>query len=165
MSEINKLLVIEILDQACSLETIMADMYTLFEKSFIEDSDFWKQLAYEELNHAALIKSVSSNPNPTMSEQFIHDAPNDLFQEVVKAKEWATSLFIKFSEVKPDRVTAFNTAIEAEKTAGELHFQSIMTKESDSWLIKVLQELNEYDPDHLRRIEEYVKEKNITLYA
>ena len=161
MSEINKLLVLEILDQASSLETIMADMYTLFEKSFTEDSDFWKTLAYEELNHAALIKSVKGNP--AMSEQYIHGAPHDLLQEIVKAKEWATSLFIKFSEVKPDRVTAFNTAIEAEKTAGELHFQSIMTKESDSWLIKVLQELNEYDRDHLRRIEEYVKEKNITL--
>jgi hydroxyethylthiazole kinase-like sugar kinase family protein len=96
-----------------------------------------------------------------MSEQFIHDAPNDLFQEIVKAKEWATSLFIKFSEVTPDRITAFNTAIEAEKTAGELHFQSIMTKESNSWLIKVLQQLNEYDRDHLKRIEAYVKEKNI----
>ena len=159
MSEINKLLVLEILDLASSLETIMADMYTLFEKSFTEDSVFWKTLAYEELNHAALIRSVKGNP--AMSEQFIHDAPNDLLQEIVKAKEWATSMFIKFSEVKPDRVTAFNTAIEAEKTAGELHFQSIMTKESDSWLIKVLQKLNEYDRDHLKRIEEYVKEKNI----
>ena len=159
MSEINKLLVLEILDLASSLETIMADIYTLFEKSFTEDSVFWKTLAYEELNHAALIRSVKGNP--AMSEQFIHDAPNDLLQEVVKAKEWAISLFIKFSEVKPDRTTAFNTAIEAEKTAGELHFQSIMTKESDSWLIKVLQKLNEYDRDHLKRIEEYVKEKNI----
>ena len=159
MSALDKNLILEFLDQASSLETIMADMYTLFEKSFAEDADFWKELAYEELNHAALIKSVSSNP--AMSEQFIHDAPNDLFQEVIKAKEWAASLVIKFSEVKPDRTTAFNTAIEAEKTAGELYFQSIMTKESDSWLIKVLQELNEYERDHLKRIEEYVKEKNI----
>ena len=159
MSARDKNLILEFLDQASSLETIMADMYTLFEKSFAEDADFWKELAYEELNHAALIKSVSSNP--AMSEQFIHDAPNDLFQEVVKAKEWATSLFIKFSEVTPDRITAFNTAIEAEKTAGELYFQSIMTKESDSWLIKALQQLNEYERDHLKRIEEYVKEKKI----
>jgi hypothetical protein len=159
MSALDKNLILEFLDQASSLETIMADMYTLFEKSFAEDSDFWKQLAYEELNHAALIKSVSRNP--AMSEQFTHDAPNDLFQEIVKAKEWATSLFIKFSEVTPDRITAFNTAIEAEKTAGELHFQSIMTKESNSWLIKVLKQLNEYDRDHLKRIEAYVKEKNI----
>jgi hypothetical protein len=159
MSALNKNLILEILVQASSLELIMANMYTLFEKSFTEDSDFWKQLAHEELSHAALLKSAISNPK--MSKQLVHDAPNDLLQEVVKAKEWATSLLIKFSEAKPDRLIAFNTAIEAEKTAGELHVQSLMTKENDSWFIKVLQELNEYDRDHLKRIEEYVKEHKI----
>ena len=159
MSTLNKNLILEFLVQASSLELMMANMYTLFEKSFIEDSDFWKQLAHEELSHAALLKTAISNPE--MSKQLVHDASKDLLQEVVKAKEWATSLLIKFSEVKPDRLTAFNTAIEAEKTAGELHFQNIMTKESDSWFIKVLQELNEYDRDHLKRINLYMKDKNI----
>ena len=159
MSALDKNLILEFLDRASSLELIMANMYTLFEKSFTKDSDFWKQLAQEELSHAALLKSAISNPE--MSKQLAHDASNDLLQEVVKAKEWATSLLIKFSEVKPDRLTAFNTAIEAEKTAGELHFQSIMTKESDSWFIKVLRELNEYDRDHLRRINLYMTDNNI----
>jgi hypothetical protein len=72
----------------------MANMYTLFEKSFAEDSDFWKQLAYEELSHAALLKSAISNPE--MSKQIVHDVPIDLLQEIVQAKEWATSLLIKF---------------------------------------------------------------------
>ena len=159
MSALDKNLILEFLDRASSLELIMANMYTLFEKSFTEDSDFWKQLAQEELSHAALLKTAINNPE--MSKQLAHDASNDLLQEVVKAKEWATSLLIKFSEVKPDRLTAFNTAIEAEKTAGELHFQSIMTKESDSWFIKVLRELNEYDRDHLKRINLYMTDNNI----
>lgn len=159
MSALDKNLILEFLDRASSLELIMANMYTLFEKSFAEDSDFWKQLAQEELSHAALLKTAISNPE--MSKQLAHDVSNDLLQEVVKAKEWATSLLIKFSEVKPDRLTAFNTAIEAEKTAGELHFQSIMTKESDSWFIKVLRELNEYDLDHLKRINLYMTDNNI----
>jgi hypothetical protein len=159
MSALDKNLILEFLDRASSLELVMANMYTLFEKSFTEDSDFWKQLAQEELSHAALLKTATSNPE--MSKQLAHDVSNDLLQEVVKAKEWATSLLIKFSEVKPDRLTAFNTAVEAEKTAGELHFQRIMTKESDSWFIKVLRELNEYDRDHLRRINLYITENNI----
>ena len=159
MSALDKNLILEFLDRASSLELIMANMYTLFEKSFTEDSDFWKQLAQEELSHAALLKTAINNPE--MSKQLAHDASNDLLQEVVKAKEWATALLIKFSEVKPDRLTAFNTAIEAEKTAGELHFQSIMTKESDSWFIKVLRELNEYDRDHLKRINLYMTDNNI----
>jgi hypothetical protein len=159
MSALDENLILEFLDQASSLELILANMYNLFEKTFTEDSDFWKQLAQEELSHAALLKSAMSNPE--MSKQLAPDATNDLLQEVVKDKKWATTLLIKFSEVKPDRLTAFNAAVEAEKTAGELHFQKIMTKESDSWFVKVLRELNEYDRDHLRRIYLYMTDNNI----
>jgi len=69
-------------------------MYTLFKKSFAEDSDFWKQLAYEELSHAALLKNAISNTE--MSKQIVNDVPNDLLQEIVQAKEGVTSLLIKF---------------------------------------------------------------------
>jgi hypothetical protein len=36
-----------------------------------------------------------------------------------------------------------------------------MQKKNDSWFIKVLKELNEYDHDHLKRIKEYVKDHKI----
>ena len=58
-------------------------------------------------------------------------------------------------------MTALNTAIEVEKTAWELHYQSLMTKKSDKWFIDILQELNEYDRDHLKRINFYMKANNI----
>jgi hypothetical protein len=148
-----------ILDEASYLEILMADIYTLFEESFFEDRNFWHQLAHEEKNHAALIRSVKSSH--TMSTQFVSNLPDNLLEENIKTKEWATSLFIKFSQNKPDRKTAFNAAIEIEKTAEEVHYQSIMTKKGDSWFIKVFQELNEYDRDHLKRIIKYVKDNKI----
>ena len=160
MSPIEETLVEDFLDEASALETIMADLYSSFEKSFAEDAVFWKQLADEELNHAALIQNVKSDPE--VSKWFVHDTPDDLVKETVKTMEWATSLVIKYSEEKPDRLTAFNTAIEVEKTAWELHYQSLMTKKSDKWFVDIVQELNEYDRDHLRRINLYIKEKNIT---
>ena len=160
MSPIEETLVEVFLDEASALETIMADLYSSFEKSFAEDAVFWKQLADEELNHAALIQNVKSDPE--VSKWFVHDAPDDLVKETVKTMEWATSLVIKYSEEKPDRLTAFNTAIEVEKTAWELHYQSLMTKKSDKWFVDIVQELNKYDRDHLRRINLYIKEKNIT---
>ena len=160
MSPIEETLVEVFLDEASALETIMADLYSSFEKSFAEDAIFWKQLADEELNHAALIQNVKSDPE--VSKWFVHDAPDDLVKETVKTMEWATSLVIKYSEEKPDRLTAFNTAIEVEKTAWELHYQSLMTKKSDKWFVDIVQELNNYDRDHLRRINLYIKEKNIT---
>ena len=160
MSPIEETLAEAFLDEASALETIMADLYSSFEKSFAEDALFWKQLADEELNHAALIQNVKSDPE--VSKWFVHDAPDDLVKETVKTMEWATSLVIKYSEEKPDRLTAFNTAIEVEKTAWELHYQSLMTKNSDKWFVDIVQELNKYDRDHLRRINLYIKEKNIT---
>ena len=160
MSPIEETLVEVFLDEASALETIMADLYSSFEKSFVEDAVFWKQLADEELNHAALIQNVKSDPE--VSKWFVHDAPDDLVKETVKTMEWATSLVIKYSEEKPDRLTAFNTAIEVEKTAWELHYQSLMTKKSDKWFVDIVQELNKYDRDHLRRINLYIKEKKIT---
>ena len=160
MSPIEETLVEDFLDEASALETIMADLYSSFEKSFAEDAVFWKQLADEELNHAALIQNVKSDPE--VSKWFVHDTPDDLVKETIKTMEWATSLVIKYSEEKPDRLTAFNTAIEVEKTAWELHYQSLMTKKSDKWFVDIVQELNEYDRDHLRRINLYIKEKNIT---
>ena len=160
MSPIEETLVEVFLDEASALETIMADLYSSFEKSFAEDAVFWKQLADEELNHAALIQNVKSDPE--VSKWFVHDVPDDLVKETIKTMEWATSLVIKYSEEKPDRLTAFNTAIEVEKTAWELHYQSLMTKKSDKWFVDIVQELNNYDRDHLRRINLYIKEKNIT---
>ena len=160
MSPIEETLVEVFLDEASALETIMADLYSSFEKWFVEDAVFWKQLADEELNHAALIQNVKSDPE--VSKWFVHDAPDDLVKETVKTMEWATSLVIKYSEEKPDRLTAFNTAIEVEKTAWELHYQSLMTKKSDKWFVDIVQELNKYDRDHLRRINLYIKVNNIT---
>lgn len=159
MSPIEETLVEVFLDEASALETIMADLYSSFEKSFAEDAVFWNQLADEELNHAALIQNVKSDPE--VSKWFVHDAPDDLVKETIKTMEWATSLVIKYSEEKPDRLTAFNTAIEVEKTAWELHYQSLMTKKSDKWFVDIVQELNKYDRDHLRRINLYIKENNI----
>jgi hypothetical protein len=160
MSPIEETLVEVFLDEASALETIMADLYSSFEKWFVEDAVFWKQLAEEELNHAALIQNVKSDPE--VSKWFVHDAPDDLVKETVKTMEWATSLVIKYSEETPDRLTAFNTALEVEKTAWELHYQSLMTKKSDKWFVDIVQELNKYDRDHLRRINLYIKVNNIT---
>lgn len=148
-----------VIEEASRLELVVADLYTVFEKLFPEDAKFWRQLANEEKNHAALLISVKSTPN--MPAMFLPDAANQILQEVIKTKELVTSLYIKFSENRPDRATALNTALQIEKTAWETHYQKIMTQRSDSWFMKVFQELNQYDQDHLQRITRYMQEKKI----
>ena len=128
-------------------------------KLFAEDADFWNKLYYEELNHAALLRSVKSSI--TMSSDYTRTLSTDLLKEIINTKEWATSLLSDFSKASPDRKTAFKTAVEIEKTAGEIHYQKTMNKKTDSWFINTLQQLNEYDLDHLSRLERYIHEKNI----
>ena len=145
------------LDKASQLEILVADLYTLFEKSFPEDSKFWHQLAQEEKNHAELFINI----NPNWSNKFVSSFAPGLLQEIQGFKEWLSPLIIKFSDKKTDRKTAFNTAIKIEKSAGEIDYQNFMNKETDSWILKGLQHINEYERDHLNRLEQYIEENKI----
>jgi hypothetical protein len=106
------------LDAASQLEMLVADLYSIFEKSFSEDELFWHQLAVEEKNHAALIENLKNSSG--CSEQFVSSFAPDLLQEIFQTKELVSSLIVKYSELKPDRKTAFLTAINVEKSAGEI---------------------------------------------
>lgn len=146
-------------DEASQLEMLVADLYTIFEKLFSEDKKFWHQLADEEKNHAALLKTIKNSPG--CSKKFVSSFAPDLLQEILQTKERVSSLIVKYSEIQPDRKTAFTTAISIEKSAGEIAYQNFMTQEADSWILSGLQKLNEYDRDHIKRLEQYVKENKI----
>ena len=147
------------LDEASQLEMLVANLYLIFEKLFSEDELFWHQLAVEEKNHAALIENIKNSPG--CSNQFVSSFAPELLQEILQTKELVSSLIVKYSEVKPDRKTAFNTAINIEKSAGEIAYQNFMTQDVDSWILLGLQKLNEYDRDHIDRLKQYAKENMI----
>jgi hypothetical protein len=147
------------LDEASQLEMLVADLYAIFEKSFSEDSLFWHQLTDEEKNHAALIRTIKNSPG--CSKKFVSSFAPDLLQEILQTKELVSSLIVKYSEKKPDRKTAFVKAISVEKSAGEIAYQDLMTQEADSWILLGLQKLNEYDRDHIKRLEQYAKDNKI----
>jgi len=124
-----------------------------------EDKDFWNQLSNEELKHEAILRSIQNTI--ALSGDFTSGLSNNLLQDVIKTKEWVSSLLVNFSKNPPDRKTAFEAATQIEKTASEVHYQGVMCQEADSWFIQTLQKLNEFDLDHLVRIERYIQEKNI----
>ena len=145
--------------EASGLETLVAELYMLFERSFPEDYDFWHQLALEEKNHATLIRAIQDNPN--WSNQFVSSFAPDLLREVKEVKKWLSSVIAGFSEEKPDRKTAFHTALKVENSAGEIDYQNVMTQNSDSWILKGLQNINKYDRDHINRLKRYMEENKI----
>ena len=116
-------------------------------------------MAHEEKNHAALIRSVESSQE--MSTAFLANFPQDILEENIRTREWATDVFIRISRNRPDRKTAFRTAIEIETSVEEMHYQNIMSKKVDSWFIRMFQELNELDRDHLKRVHRYAKEHKV----
>jgi len=147
------------LNEASKLEIWVANLYTLFAASFPEDVDFWRQLAHEEKDHAALIRTIRANPN--WSDKFVSTFAPGLLQEIIKTNQWLASLYGEFSAKKSDRKTALDTARKIEKSAGEIDYQNFMVQETDSWILKGLQQLNEYERDHLKRVEKYMRENNL----
>ena len=147
------------LNEASQLEIRVANLYTLFAETFPEDADFWRQLAHEEKDHAALIRTIKGNPN--WSDKFVSTFASGLLQEIRKTNQWLSSLYAEFSAKKSDRKTALDTARQIEKSAGEIDYENFMVQETDSWILKGLQRLNEYERDHHKRIEEYMRENNL----
>ncbi len=145
----------QFIDEAIQLELNAAEIYSIFSKAIPEDANFWATLAWEEKNHASVLRTGKEILVPM--DQFPGEILPNVVQALVDTNNWLNSLKEKFSELKPDREAAFAIAIKIESSIGEQHFQRVMDSPSDSNIIKILQVLCEDDIHHLRRIREYMK--------
>lgn len=145
----------QFIDEAIQLELNASEIYSIFSEAIPEDTNFWATLAWEEKNHASVLKTGKEILIPI--EQFPGEILPDVIQVLIETNAWLSSLRDKFSRIKPDRKTAFAIAIKIESSAGEFHFQRVMETPSASKAIKIFQELCEDDIHHLSRIREYMK--------
>ena len=145
----------QFIDEAIQLELNAAEIYSIFSETIPEDANFWAILAWEEKNHASVLKTGKEILIPM--DKFPPEILPNVIQTIVDTNLWLNSLKEKFAENKPDRETAFATAIKIESSAGEQHFQRVMENPSDSTIVKILQELCEDDLNHLSRVREYMK--------
>jgi len=145
----------QFIDEAIQLELNAAEVYYIFAAAIPEDANFWATLAWEEKNHASVLKTGKEILIPM--DKFPPEILPNVIQTIVDTNLWLNSLKEKFAENKPDRETAFATAIKIESSAGEQHFQRVMENPSDSTIVKILQELCEDDLNHLSRVREYMK--------
>jgi CheY-like chemotaxis protein len=145
----------QFIDEAIQLELNIAEIYYIFAAAIPEDANFWATLAWEEKNHASVLKTGKEILLP-MDKFPLEILPN-VIQTIVDTNRWLNSLKEEFAENKPDRETAFAIAIKIEGSAGEQHFQRVMENPSDSTIVKILQGLCEDDLHHLSRVHEYMK--------
>lgn len=150
----------ELFDEAVALELNIAEIYTLFMDGAPEDNLFWRQLALEEKKHAALLRSCK---DISMS---LWQFPAELLPKsnrgLINSNRLLHSLMEKFSHSPPDRATAFKSAVLIENSAGEVHYQLAMTGLASSKIMKIFQQLNNGDRDHLIRIKGYMRTHDIS---
>jgi hypothetical protein len=145
-------------NEAMQLECNVSKLYMVFRDAYSEDAEFWWKLIIEESNHEALIRSGIEY---FMSLEVF---PNEIFpsmEDLQEANKELLSLLESYEKSPPTRETAFNLALKIERSAGEIHFQNAMTKDTDSKALKLFQKLNQDDKDHEKRIRAYMKEKGI----
>ena len=145
----------QFINEAIQLELNAAEIYYIFASAIPEDANFWATLAWEEKNHASVLKTGKEILIPM--DKFPPEILPNVIQTIVDTNLWLNSLKEKFAENKPDRETAFATAIKIESSAGEQHFQRVMENPSDSIIVNIFQELCEDDLNHLSRVREYMK--------
>ena len=146
--------------EAIRLELLVGELYLLFHRQHPEDERFWWELALEEENHAALLKTVRQMSDVQVS------IPSDLLPENLKLLKESCAMvqaYITSFQKTPDRDRSFQTALSIENSAGELHYNSFMKEAPDLEVSKVFKKLNGSDLDHAERIREYMKKNQIPL--
>jgi len=148
-----------LLDETTQLELNAAELYRIFHVAFPDDADFWWKLHLEEKNHAALIRAGREDFLPV--GKFPLDMVSQQLEEVKRANFVLATLISKYQDAPPLRQEAFQTALLLEESTAELHFQKFMSKEADSKLDEIFQQLNREDRDHAIRIRSYMEDHEI----
>jgi len=149
----------QFLDESIQLELNVSDLYQLFYAKFPEDSEFWWELSLEEVNHAALIRSINDLFLP---EKILPQGVNEYQISVIhKVNQSIRERISHYKMNTPSRYEAFNYAYELEISAGEAHYEMFMNDIPGSNVEKIFQKLNGQDKNHAIRIAEYMKLNDI----
>ena len=150
----------QFLDEAIQLELNASDLYQVFYVKFPEDSEFWWQLSLEEVNHAALIRSINDLflPEKILPQGVIQSQISEMHRINHSIRE----RILSYRTQAPSRYEAFVYAYELENSSGEAHYEMFMNENPTSNVEKIFQKLNGDDKNHALRIENYMKRNIIS---
>ena len=151
----------QLFDESIQLEQNVAKLYETFHHAFPEDAHFWWELVLEEKNHASLLQSGKDRFEPL--GKFPIEMLSSSIQELKSVNSEIQDIIKKYQDTIPSREDAFNIAFKLEQSAGELHFQQFMEKESESELDKIFQRLNRDDKDHAIKVRMYMNAHDINI--
>ncbi len=146
----------ELLGLSIELELFISELYFLYAKLFPEDCKFWWKLANEEVNHASLLESgYIYLEKGILPEEIVYENITSLKRELERIRK----LILEYNQTAPSFADAYYEAVKLESSAGEFHFQVLMTEETDSKIVKIFQKLNGDDKDHNKRISDLLTTK------
>ena len=145
-----------LLEESAQFEIDAYEIYSVFKLSNQKDADFWEQLANEELDHAGLLKKCLS----LCSEE--KEVTNLISVEEIGIIKNARNKIKQFKtefQNNPLPHTAYNMALEIEKSIVENSYQKFMDSMPNNDLQQIFQLLNGKEKDHINRINDYFKSK------
>jgi len=153
----------DLIDESIKLELNISKIYSIFYKIFPKHRDFWWEMEMEEMNHAALLRSIKHHYQP------IEKIPDDLLpkemNDLKKSNTQIEALLDKFNTERPTDIEAFNLALKLEQSVGEIHYQNFMSNNSNNdendKISEIFKKLNGDDMDHSDRISNYMEKNGI----
>ena len=148
-----------LIQKAIQLELNVAELYIHFYRLFPSDATFWWELAIEEKNHAALLKTLQQMKDASVyiPDEF-YPAGKEALEE---ANQKITTAILDFDK-NPDRTRAFHTAYEIENSAWEIHYDSFAKSISSSQVATIFKKLNGEDINHAQRIRDYMNQLGLS---
>jgi len=154
-----------LLEASINIELNAGRLYRLYAELFADDSEFWRRMWLEEMNHAALLKSarqfLSVGKLPDMAlypDMEVLRSMNSLIKARIED-------YMSPDSSKPARLDAYRFALELETSAAEGHFQDIMQGEQEDRVIEIFRKLAGGDLDHAKRIEALIRSHEQGLHT
>jgi len=149
----------QFLNESVSLELNIGDLYQLFSVKFPMDYNFWWKLSIEEMNHAAIIRSIN---DVFLSENILPvDSIGNQTEELKNMNTFIRDRVEQYKLGSITRIEAFKFAYDIENSIGESHFELFMTAKPNSTVVKIFQKLNGDDINHAKRMDSYMIENEI----
>lgn len=152
---------IEILDASISQELLVSDIYSLFEKTFREDSEFWYKLSQEELGHSLTLQAERDS----FSEEGL--LPVELvkvdLEKLQKQNSLLSGFYEELKKSSPSREQAFSIAYALEHTMLETIYASCLAKHPETRALKIFQSISSDEKEHIERILQYASNIGIKV--
>lgn len=130
-------------------EENVAALYRLYANRFMEDREFWAEIAREEEGHAAMLGSAAFHlALDRLPDEVLINKLDDLKVTNTSIRKITED----YAKERPSKEEAYNYAIQMEKSLSEAFVQELLTMQDAPEIVAMWQRLGAETTDHSKRI-------------